>query len=50
MSPRELNAARVHATLARMRALLGDLDALVGSPTVAELGRDRGRRHIAERC
>jgi uncharacterized protein YutE (UPF0331/DUF86 family) len=49
MSPRELNPARVHATLARMRDLLADLDALVGLPTAAELEGDRGRRHIAER-
>jgi uncharacterized protein YutE (UPF0331/DUF86 family) len=49
MSPRELQVARVHASLARLRQLLDDLDAFVGEPSADDLGEDRARRYIAER-
>lgn len=49
MSPGAVDVPRVHATLARLRELLADLDELVGSPTAKELAQDRGRRHITER-
>jgi uncharacterized protein YutE (UPF0331/DUF86 family) len=49
VSPRELQPARVHAALRRMRELLEDLDELVGTPSAEDLEGDRARRHITER-
>lgn len=49
MSPRELDSARLHAHLSRIRELLDDLEELVGAVSADELQRDRARRYIAER-
>jgi uncharacterized protein YutE (UPF0331/DUF86 family) len=49
VSPQDLQPARVHASLTRLRELLSDLDDLVGEPSERQLRSDRARRHIAER-
>jgi uncharacterized protein YutE (UPF0331/DUF86 family) len=49
VSPGDLQPARVHASLARLRELLTDLDDLVGEPSAEDLRADRALRHITER-